>query len=63
MTFGAAMFDGVLPRDEHEPDMAAAFAAPGFPWELALLVIALAGALILAGLLFPEVLGDAGPRF
>jgi hypothetical protein len=56
------VFDGTFFGDEREPASGDA-PAVAWPWGLIVLVLAVAGLTILAGVLFPDVMGYPGDRF
>ena len=56
------MFDGVLPRDEPEPEETT-ISEPAWSWTLAALVTGLSCLAIIASVLFPNVIGSAADHF
>jgi hypothetical protein len=57
------MFDGMLPRDEDEPEMIASPAPSGWPWELTALLLTMTVLSVLAAVFYPDLLAYPGTRF
>jgi hypothetical protein len=57
------MFDGMLPRDEAEPEMMPSPPPSGWTWELSALLLTMTILSIIAAVIFPDIVAYPGPHF
>jgi hypothetical protein len=57
------MFDGMLSRDDYEPQGVSAPAASAWSWRLVALIGAMTSLWIVAAFMFPDVVSNLGPQF